>query len=195
MDGRVAERLTRRGSDRPLRSRQNGAVLFLGLALMLAITAAALSGAYTTTLELHMSRNSHDTALAFHAADAALAEAAAWLDGNGDPADGDPDANPGPHYGEVPLWRDRSAWDGHGRTAATPLPGVSEAPRFLIEWITTLESEAPPAGTPVDVFRVTARGVGRSPNTVVRLQGTYARTRGGVPGTRMRRLSWVELES
>ena len=77
MDGGVAERLTGPG---PVvgpvsRTGQDGTVLFLGLALLLAITAAALSAAQTTSLELRMSRNSHDAALAFHAADAALAEA------------------------------------------------------------------------------------------------------------------------
>ena len=133
-----------------------------------------------------MSRNSHEAALALRAADAALAEAEAWLR-TGDPADARVYAG-GARYGKIVAWRDRTVWTAHGQTAVTPLPGVVDAPRLLIEWVTTYES---PPGTLVDVFRVTVTGVGGNQAAVVRLQATYARTHGG--GTR--RLSWVELES
>ena len=187
MDGGVAKRLIGAG-----RTRQDGTVLFLGLALLLAITAGALSAAQTTSLELRMSRNSHDAGLAFHAADAALAEAVAWLERAGDRAD--PRVHgAGGNYGTAPAWQDPAAWNAHGRALGTPLPGVVEPPRSLIEWVTTYETEIePPSGIFVDVFRITAWGVGRHPMTVVRLQSTYAITRDGVD---TRRLSWVELES
>ena len=194
MDGGVAKRLIGRGAwrhEQP-RTRQRGAVLFLGLALLMAITAAALSAAQTTSLELRMSRNSHDAALAFHAADAALREAEAWLEADGDATDAR--VHPGgTGYGSPPAWRDPAVWAAHGRAAGTRLPGVVEAPRSLIEWITTHEDTALPPPRPlVDVFRVTARGIGSSPATVVRLQSTYARTR---DADEAGRLSWVELES
>ncbi|MCY3620850.1 MAG: hypothetical protein OXH68_03960 [Gammaproteobacteria bacterium] len=182
MDRGIAKRLIVPGP--PV---QRGAVLFLGLALLLAITAGALSAAQTTSLELRMSRNSLEAALAFRAADAALAEAEAWLRTVGDPADVRVYAG-GVRYGEIVAWRDRTVWTAHGQTAVTPLPGVVEAPRFLIEWITTYESVP---GTLVDVFRVTATGVGSTQAVVVRLQATYARTHDGAT----RRLGWVELES
>ena len=171
---------------------QGGAVLFLGLALLLAITAGALSAGQTAILELRMSRSSHDAALAFRAADAALVEAEAWLEASGDPADVRVYTG-GTRYGEVAAWRDPTVWAAHGQTAEIRLPGVVEAPRHLIEWVTTYPSEDFEAlpGPRVDVFRVTATAVGSSRASVVRLQATYARTRddGGV-----RRLSWVELE-
>ena len=190
MDRGVAKRLTgRRASFGPQpRVGQDGAVLFLGLALLLAITAGALSAAQTTSLELRMSRNSHDAALALRAADAALAEAEVWLESDGDPADARVYAG-GTRYGEVVAWRDPTIWSAHGRTAGTPLPGLVEPPRYLIERVTTYES---PPGNHVDVFRVTVTGAGSNRATAVRLQATYARARasGGV-----RRLSWVELAS
>ena len=182
MDRGVAKRLTGRGP-----AVQRGAVLFLGLALLLAITAGALSAAQTTSLELRMSLNSYDAALALRAADAALGEAEAWLGTDGDLADARVYAG-GTRYTEKVAWRDRTVWTAHGQTAVTPLPGVVEAPRFLIEWITTYESVP---GTLVDVFRVTATGVGSTQAVVVRLQATYARTHDGAT----RRLGWVELES
>ena len=198
MDGGFAKRLI--GSGRAAgvapRVRQDGTVLFLGLALLLAITAGALSAAQTTTMELRMSRNSHDAALAFHAADAALAEAERWLDVNGDPTDRRVYGT-GARYGELAPWRDESVWASHGQWLRSDLPGVAEAPRSLIERVTTYETDVePPSGIFVDVFRVTARGVGSWPTSVVQLQSTYARTRDGsradVPTGR---LSWVELES
>ena len=190
MDRGVAKRLIWRALPPSV---QGGGVLFLGLALLLAITAGALSAAQTTSLELRMSRNSHDAALSLHAADAALAEAEAWLVAIGDPADarvysGDR------RYGDVAPWRDRTVWSAHGRSTGMRLPGVVEVPRHLIERVTTYQSTpfGSPPGPLVDVFRVTATAVGSSRATVVRLQATYARTR---DDGRVRRLSWVELES
>lgn len=179
MDRGVAKRLTGRGP-----RGQRGAVLFLGLALLLAVTAGALSAAQTTSLELRMSRNSHEAALALRAADAALAEAEAWLGAAGDPADPRVYAG-GARYGETVAWRDQNVWTAHGHAAATPLAGVVDSPRLLIEKVTTYES---PPGAFVDVFRVTVAGVGSHRASVVRLQATYARTRDGAT----RRLSWVE---
>ena len=190
MDRGIAKRLSE-GAPGP--AVQGGAVLFLGLALLLAITAGALSAAQTTSLELRMSRNSHDAALALRAADAALAEAEAWLGADGDPADPRVFALPA-RYGEVAAWRTPTVWEAHGQTAGTGLPGVVEAPRLFIEWVTTYESpdfESPP-GPLVDVFRVTATASGSSRASLVRLQATYARTRGAGG---IRRLSWIELAS
>ncbi|MDE0193568.1 MAG: PilX N-terminal domain-containing pilus assembly protein [Gammaproteobacteria bacterium] len=189
MDRGVAERLTGKALGPP---GQGGAVLFLGLALLLAITAGALSAAQTTSLELRMSRNSHDAALAFRAADAALAEAEAWLEPNGDPADARVYAA-GTRYGEAAAWRDQTVWAAHGQTAGMRLPGVVEAPRHLIEWVTTYRStgfESLPRPL-VDVFRVTATAVGSSRATAVRLQATFARNR---DDGEVRRLSWTELD-
>ena len=193
MDRGVAKRLTRRGVFPGVRARglQGGGVLFLGLALLLAITAGALSAAQTTSLELRMSRNSQDAALAFQAADAVLAQAEAWLEAGGGATDQRVQPR-GTRDGAAPAWRDQAVWTRYGQDSGTHFPGVVDIPRFLIEWVTTYDAGTPTTpGSLVDVFRVTAIGVGSSPATVVRLQGTYARTRGA--GTS--RLSWVELES
>lgn len=169
-------------------------VLFLGLALLLAIAAGGLSGAYTTTLELRMSRNSHDMTVAFQAAEAALVEAEAWIEVNGDPAGGSrADLNPSPVYGDVAGWRSRSSWTTYGRTAQTSLPGVAESPRVLVERLTTLGDGAVPPEPLVDVFRITAVGFGFSRNTTMWLQSTYARARDPADRALTGRLSWIEL--
>ena len=190
MDRGVAKRLNRRGP-RPAARRptvQRGAVLFLGLALLLAITAGALSAAQTTSLELRMARNGHDAVLAFNAADAALAEAEAWIEAGGAATDARVHP-PGPGYGAMPAWRDPDAWITHGQGAGTHLSGVVVAPRYLVEWMATHPTDTPSPGA-VEVFRVTAEGVGSSSAILVRLQATYARARGVTT-----RLAWVELPS
>ena len=189
MDRGVAKRLTGRTLGPP---GQGGAVLFLGLALLLAITAGALTAAQTTSLELRMSRNSQDAALALCAADAALMEAEAWLQANGHLTDARVYAG-GTRYGEAAGWRDQTVWAAHGQSADMRLPGVIEAPRHLIEWVTTYQStgfESLP-GPLVDVFRVTATAVGSSRSGVVRLQATFARNR---DDGEVRRLSWAEVD-
>ena len=186
-------------------SRAGGIVLFVSLALLLAITVAALSAAQTTILELRMARNSADGALAFHAAEAALAEAEAWLAVN----DGDPAENFSPRgidglfaaaaYGERDPWHGAD-WTGQGRVLAVPLSGVEEQPRTIVEWVATFEDSGTPA-TPlppvtIDVFRITARGSGATSAASVLLQSTYGRVRDGggmLDRATTGRLSWADL--
>ncbi|MYA16055.1 MAG: hypothetical protein F4089_05060 [Gammaproteobacteria bacterium] len=177
------------------RDRQEGIVLFLGLAVLLAIAAGGLSGAYTTTLELRMSRNSHDMTVAFQAAEAALVEAEAWLEVNGDPTSGSrADLGPSPLYGDVAGWRSGSSWTTYGRTVQTSLPGVTESPRVLVEWLTTFGDDAAVPPVPVvDVFRITAVGFGFGRNTTTWLQSTFARARDPADGDLTGRRSWTEL--
>jgi Tfp pilus assembly protein PilX len=75
-------------------------------------------------------------------------------------------------------------WTGGGQSVAVPtvLGGVAEQPRYIVEWVATVDrddnpylieesSAAPPER--VEVFRVTARGVGGSPNARVFLQSNF----------------------
>ncbi len=187
----------------PGRRASRGVVLFVSLALLLALTIGSLSTAQITTLELRMARNGHDAAVAFHAAEAALLEAEGWLDGGvGDPAETFPAAGggglyPGADYGEAEPWRAAIWTDADASAAATGLAGVATPPRYVIEWLgSVVDSGTPAAPLPpvtIDLFRVTARGVGDG-GAVVAVQSTYGRVRGGGPPRTMTgRLSWVDL--
>ncbi len=195
MDRSPAKRLTGHGPAFGVRRvrfsarQERGTVLFLGLALLLAITAGALSGAQTTLLELRMARNGQDAARAFHAADAALAEAEARLRGGGHG-----DAVPGARFGETPAWRDPAAWETFARNAQTPLPDVAHAPRVLIERVASWADPETPGAPATDVFRITARAVGSGRSTVALLQSTYAVGPEGDCPTCSGRLGWIELE-
>lgn len=154
--------------------------------------------AQTATLELRMARAEREAAHAFHATEAALREAEAWVEAHA--------ANPAtlfvdrgglyapPSYGEPARWRDDNAWAPGSSRAANIAGRMSAPPRFMVEWLATVvdrgtASSPLPAAT-IDIFRVTARSAGATPAT---LQTTYARTRSGAPRALAGRLSWVDL--
>ena len=181
--------------------RARGIVLLVALALLTVLTLAALAAAQTTLLELAMARNDEDALRAFLAADSALVEAESWLRGNArDPAAQFTAAGAGglftsPAYGRTPLAL-RGLPVAATRVAARP-PGVAAPPRYVIEWLGTRtdvgtpSEPLPPAA--VDLYRITAQGVGASSATVL-LQCTYGQTRdGGTARALTGRLSWARV--
>ena len=149
---------------------QRGMVLLVSLGLLLSLTLAAVSAAQTTVLELRMARNGRDAALAFQAAESALADAERAI------VTGVVPALPPPAYGEAPRWQ------------AHHWPNSSSA--YLVEAVASVGG-APPGD--VAVFRITARGRGPG-GAVAWLQTTYGRA--NAPGADPRmigRLSWVAL--
>lgn len=176
-------------------------VLLVALALLTVLTLAALAAAQTTLLELAMARNDEDAQRAFLAADGALAEAEVWLRGNArDPASLFTAGGTGglfstPAYGATtPATVNLLA--GGGRVANAP-PHVAAPPRYVVEWLRSHTDTGtplrplPPAT--VDLYRITARGVGASAAAVV-LQSTYGQTRdGGTARALTGRLSWAQI--
>jgi type IV pilus assembly protein PilX len=172
------------------RHKNTGVALFISLVLLLLLTIIGVSAVQTTTLEVRMARNEHDTLLAFQSAESALRDAEALLEtltsavsftdagtnGRWTIADlGDPD-----------RWNLAGLWTGAlSVTGATNVAGVAAQPRFIIEHVASVLREDnayqlndPYAGGTADrieMFRITARGVGGSPNAVVLLQSTYGR--------------------
>ena len=60
---------------------QQGVALFISLVLLLVLTIIGVSSVQTTSLEVRMTRNAHDSTLAFQAAESALRDAEEQLDG------------------------------------------------------------------------------------------------------------------
>lgn len=117
--------------------------------------------------------------------------------------------------GDPDRWELPGVWGvggSHSIAAPTPVASVSSQPqpRFMIEYLTSLaqqvdgyvvdDPDGPLGVEPIEVFRITARGVGATENAVVILQSTYARgisapseDVGLFADARMGRLSWREL--
>lgn len=163
------------------RDRQTGMALITGLIFMVVLTLLALAAMRTTTLEERMSGNTRDRDLAFQAAEAALRAGEQVLQGATLPAFASGTSyTPRISAGTLSTyWQNTHPWATQSVAAWQPA-GTSAAPQYVIEemgatggggggglGIGALNDEG--------VYRVTARGVGRSANTVVILQAVYQR--------------------
>ena len=173
--------------ERPLA--QAGLALFVSLALLLALSIAGVSAVRSTILEERMTRNAWDGLLAFQAAEAALLEGERWLAEQLGSTAPFSDAGSGGLWtaapaGEVERWLLPGVWDANGGKSlglAAPLEGVARQPRFILEWLARTRPSRSPhlleessiGGERVEIFRVTARGFGATPNARAMLQSTF----------------------
>ena len=178
-----------------VRAHVRGFVLVVALGLLLALTVGALVAAQTTTLELRMAHNATDAVVAFHAAEAARADAERWLaELDQEPADtftesGTGGLATGRAYGEQPAWRRAEIW-AESRVPSRPVSGVERQPRYIIEWLTTVTDTDLRDPVTMDVYRITVRSTGATANVTVTLQSIFGRVS---DGSSERRLSWTEL--
>lgn len=171
-----------------LQSRQQGVALFISLVLLLVLTIAGVSAVQTTTLEERMARNSHDSMMAFQSAESALRQAETWMETNVNAVAIFTDAGTNGLWTAAPFdetdrWMNAAVWSG-AQSVVVPVdvPDVAQQPRYIIEWLATVErteggamlsSSYQSVMDRIEVFRITARGVGGSTNSQVILQSTY----------------------
>ena len=199
--------------------RERGAALVTMLFLMLALLMMSLSGTRAALAGARSARYERDRQVALAAAEAALADAERDIEGAAGPGSPrtaiftalDADAFSERCSGRAektglcrlatgaaaPAWQaaDLAGEAGveYGRFSGRMLPTGSgslpaAAPRYLVE----LLPAAPPSSQPL--FRITARGVGADPATVVVLQSYYRRATGtGSVQSAGRRLGWREI--
>jgi type IV pilus assembly protein PilX len=158
-------------------SRQRGASLIIALIFLVIMAMLGVTLANVTNLEERMAGNTRDRDLALQAAEAALRDAEVRLE------DVAFRAGPFPAY-DAARANDAAFWENCFATNNTPcgapkepttaLPdgtdagAVAEPPQFIVE-------TKPNVGT-TQVFRVTARAVGGSPDTIVVLQAEFGFT-------------------
>ncbi len=173
-------------------SRNRGVALFISLVLLLVLTIIGVSAVQTTTLETRMVRNEHDTMLAFQAAESALRDAELFLEGVISTADFTDGGANGlwtvADLGDPNRWEQPGVWNPGATSVQAPTDvaaNVAEPPQYLIEHVASVLREenayqindpyAATASDRIEMFRVTARGVGGSANARVLLQTTYGR--------------------
>lgn len=144
-----------------LGQKQTGVALFMSLIMLLIITVLGLSSVQTTTLQERMARNARDSNLAFLAAESALKDAEAMIEGfttvDGDFGIDPKDANPrqclaSPQraaglYHELdyncrPNW-EAVDWDddnGDYIVSSVVVQGVNTQPKYIIEHVKTLSA-------------------------------------------------------
>ena len=176
---------------RNLPKSQDGVALFISLVLLLVLTIIGVSSVQTTSLEVRMTRNEHDSMLAFQAAESALRDAEvvveavtfATIEDDFTEA-GNNGLYEGAEMEEQPIWQRADIWEvANSREAETNVDGVSAQARYIVEHVDTIVRSSNPNQITgqdddfeeVEIFRITARGIGGSPNSQVTLQSSYGR--------------------
>lgn len=181
----------------PIR-RQSGAVLVVGLIIMLLMTIVGLAAIRGSNMQEMMAGNMRDRNLAFQAAEAGLRIAEQRLEANPNLVFNDSnglyiDFNRPRESAEEdgaqvllasPVNWSSEEWKNKAVLTTVDLAGVATAPRYVIEQMTTVPAEMGSTGgciefgcgssePPQTFARVTSRGTGGSDNTEVILQSTY----------------------
>lgn len=158
---------------------QRGAVLVVGLLLLLVLTLVGVASMQMTTLQERMAGNMREQEQAFQGAEAALRAGENFLRTT-DPLPafiGAGGLYPEPDPAS-PLWVQKATWGGDGSRPYTgPVSEGLPTPRFIIERLPydTLAggSLAPDEEIPtLGMYRVTARGTGALGHAVVVLEST-----------------------
>ncbi len=157
-------------------SSQQGAVLVVGLVLLLLLTIVGLSGARDAALQERMSGNMHDLQVARQAAEAALRSGEQFTRSSASLVVGsDGVVEFDERSGSRDYWHDTFNWleKAVQLRADEQLEGVAEQPFYVIEkldWSCDVAELGAGALEEIEVYRVTARGVGRSSKAEVFLQ-------------------------
>jgi len=170
-------------------NRQRGVALFISLVLLLVLTIIGVSAVQTTSLEERMARNTNDSVLAFESAEVALRNAEQFLRANVNstalfPSGGNNGLWKASDYLQQERWEQANIWTGNNSVElpANTVDHVAEQPRYIIEWVATVQRSDNPYQLGqsynaifdrIEIFRITARGVGGSPNARVLLQSTF----------------------
>lgn len=169
---------------------QRGAVLIVGLIMVLLMTTIGLAAIRGSGMQEMMAGNVRDRNLAFQAAEAGLREAEKTL--------GDLDLMP-PFDGSRTGFLDSASpvigagswsngdfnWNNNSINTGVTISGVEQQPRFVVEEVTSIRVTGS-EGSAIDFesqmtyeeavhYRITTRAVGANPNTVVILQSMFKR--------------------
>lgn len=180
----------RRARSRSAGTQQRGVALFISLVLLLVLTIIGVSAVQTTSLEVRMARNDYDSLLAFEAAESALRDAEDAIEGLLTVDNFDDVGTNGlweiAELDEAPRWTTANWTGANTIAAASNVDGVSTQPRYIIEHAATVQraegvelgndfDNTSAAADSIEMFRVTARGVGGTDQAVVMLQSVYGR--------------------
>lgn len=178
-----------------LAPRERGVALVMAMVFLLILTLIGVTTMGTTVLEERMAGNMQDKNTAFQAAESALTSGENWLR----PLTAMPIFDPlvtddGLHRQSstsIPVWLSSTVWGSADAVDYTELPGsasppsgqllsnVNQQPQYLIEDLGPIRDPlgslklGSPSLATRNVFRVTARGTGRSDQAMVMIQSVF----------------------
>lgn len=170
------------------RRREAGAVLIVGLIMVLLISIIALSAIRSSNLQEAMAGNMRDRNIAFQAAESALVVGESEVDvySAGIVCSGKSTCylrNTQPYQSpkDSVIYLDGDAFDDLARQSGLTLEGVEKEPTFMIEELTLFtpnEGSSLEKGsgiTDLVPYRITAKGTGLGSDTTVIVQSIYNR--------------------
>jgi type IV pilus assembly protein PilX len=167
---------------------QYGAVLFVGLIMLLVLTLMGIVAMKSSILQEKLASGAMDQNVAFQSAESALRDAEIYINSSITPASGFVAACTNglclPSTTSTSVWDAISDWTSDARpivfgskTAAPTIPDIARQPRYIIELLPDLPS--PPGGSAKETdgtaFRITAMGWGKRPSSAVMLQSVYVK--------------------
>lgn len=171
---------------------QTGAVLIVGLVLLLILTVIGLASIRGSDLQERMAGNMRDRNIAFQSAEAALRRGEVKLNSGllpsftGSEIGYWPDLNKQPALKTRPTTWDKDEWEANSVLLPDDtVSGVVEQPRYTIEKVivtglaasqgSAVDHESLEKMNEAEYFRITSRALGLTEDTEVVLQTTFAR--------------------
>ena len=164
---------------------ESGAVLIVGLVMVLLISIIALSAIRSSNLQESMAGNMRDRNIAFQAAESGLVlgESLVSIYAAAPVCSGQATCHlrltQAPE--DAVIYLDDDEFDEISRVSGLNLKGVETAPTFMIEELAVFKPndggplEKGPGLTDLVPYRITAKGTGLGTNTTVIVQSTYNR--------------------
>ncbi len=153
---------------------QHGSVLILALVLLIMLTIIAVAEMSMNTSQTRIASNSADQQVAFQTAEGALNEATTkLLSGQYSTASFLNNTNGLYLFNptSAPLWTTID-WNSSSSAIKSFKGGSNAQATFIIEQLPSIIQGGQNMNSPAQVYRITARGVGASGNSVVILQTT-----------------------
>lgn len=167
-----------RGQGGIARRRQCGAVLIIGLILLVVMAMIGMTGMQTTTQQERMAGNLRDRNVGFQSAETALRAGEAQVRNNTLPPYGGGfyDSAEGVPPPSDNLLKDDTTWVAANKVTTAPVHGTAAAPEYIIERRPAVSGGGLGAGEAKtkNIFKITARGVGASVNSAVVVQSTFS---------------------
>lgn len=170
---------------------QHGAALITALSILLVLTILGVSAMSTSALQERMAGNARDAEVAFEAAEFALRQAEAFINGQTN-TNAFTNANGLYAASSTVAWEDENNWTTAAQHVTLPtntFMTVPSQPQYMIQVINTTidapaaqsleavshNAQAPPVTGSIRVFQITARGYGLSSSSRVMLQSYYGK--------------------
>ena len=158
-----------------LKSGERGAVLLTTVMLLIMLTVLALTAVSMNTIQTRMAANSADYQVAYQTAEGALNQAQNALLAGTYPASGFAANTSGLYVFDpstAPIWSNASTWNTASAVLQGFQGGSNQSAQYLIEKLPPVIKPGQSMKTPMQVYRVTARAVGKSGRSPVTLQTT-----------------------